>query len=71
MRMVTSITRSELEARLSLILTHRKYTELYEVNEQDKNEKIKEYDSILRDIGYKLNIARVNKRVSEYLVNVF
>jgi len=62
--------RSELEARLSLILAQKKYTELYEPDKQEKEGKIDMYDSELRDIGFKLNVARVNKRVSEYLINV-
>ena len=62
---VTTLVRTELEARLSLILAQKKYSDLY----QKKNNKMKNYDSILRDIGFKLNTARVNKRVSEYLVN--
>ena len=66
---VMSLTRAELEARLSLILTQKKYAELYDLNKQKKNDKMREYDLILRDIGFKLNAARVTKRVSEYLID--
>ena len=66
---VMALTRAELEARLSLILTQKKYAELYDLNKQKKNDKMREYDSILRDIGFKLNAARVTKRVSEYLID--
>lgn len=65
--LVTTFTRAELEARLSLILDKKKYIELYG---QKKKNKIKEYDSILRDIGFKLNTARVDKRVAEYLIEL-
>ncbi len=65
----TALVRAELEARLSLVLTQKKYVELYEVDGQKRNEKMKEYDSMLRDIGFKLNAARVKKRVSEYVID--
>ena len=61
---ITDLARAELEARLSLILTKNKYIE---TNKQLKIDKIREYDSTLRDIGLKLNNARVNKRVIDYL----
>jgi mannosylglycerate hydrolase len=68
---VTTLVRSELEARLSFILTEKKYNELYESDKQKKNKKIKTYDSIIRDIGFKLNTARVNKRAAEYLIEFY
>ena len=64
---LTTLIRAELEARLSLILAQKKYTELYEPDKQIRNDEI---NSILRDIGYKLNTARVNKRVAEYLIDI-
>ncbi|HFE64324.1 MAG TPA: hypothetical protein ENK14_07920 [Caldithrix sp.] len=68
---VTMLTRAELEARLSFILTQKNYENLYESDQQKKKGKVKEYDSILRDIGYKLNAARVDKRVAEYIVEFY
>ncbi|MCK4559377.1 MAG: hypothetical protein KAV45_06300, partial [Calditrichia bacterium] len=68
---VTTLVRAELEARLSFILTEKKYNELYESDKQKKNKKIKTYDSIIRDIGFKLNTARVNKRAAEYLIEFY
>ncbi|MCD4693638.1 MAG: hypothetical protein K8R79_12040 [Calditrichales bacterium] len=68
---VTTLVRAELEARLSYILTQKKYKNFYESDQQKKKEKMKEYDSILRDIGYKLNKARVDKRVAEYIIEFY
>jgi mannosylglycerate hydrolase len=68
---ITTLVRAELEAQLSFILTEKKYNELYESNKQKKNKKIKMYDSIIRDIGFKLNTARVNKRAAEYLIEFY
>ncbi|MCD6115478.1 hypothetical protein J7K93_00545 [bacterium] len=68
---VTTLTRAELEARLSFTLTQKIYNNFYESDQQKKKGKIKEYDSILRDIGYKLNTARVDKRVAEYIVEFY
>jgi mannosylglycerate hydrolase len=68
---VTTLVRAELEARLSFILTEKKYNELYESDKQKKNKKLKTHDSIIRDIGFKLNTARVNKRAAEYLIEFY
>jgi mannosylglycerate hydrolase len=69
---LTTLYRAELEARLSFILTKKKYEILYNKSYyQNNNEKIKKYDAILRDIGYKLNTARADKRVAEYLVEFY
>ncbi len=67
---VTALARAELEARLSLILTQKKYIELYESDYQKKNGKMNKYDSMLREIGLMLNTARITKRVSEYLIQI-
>ncbi|MBU4446396.1 hypothetical protein KJ656_15160, partial [bacterium] len=65
---ITTLTRAELEARLSFILNQKKYVEFYESDKKSKNEKLNEYDVRIRELGYKLNTARVNKRVAEYII---
>lgn len=64
---LATFTRMALEARLSFILTQKKYIELYEKDVQKKNEKMKIFDGEIREVGLALNYARITKRASEYL----
>lgn len=67
---LATFARAELEARLSFILTRKKYIELYKKDVQKKNEKMKKFDEEIREVGLALNYARITKRASEYLVNI-
>jgi len=68
---VTTLTRAELEARLSFVLAQKKYVELYESDKQEIDKRLKSYDSTIRTIGLALNTARVDKRVAEYLSELY
>ena len=68
---VTTLTRAELEARLSFVLAQKKYVELYESDKQEIDKRLKSYDSTIRAIGLALNTARVDKRVAEYLSELY
>ena len=63
--------RAALEARLSVVLSRKKYLETYNKNITDYNQSMEEIEKILREIGYDLNEARVNKRVYEYIVEYY
>ncbi|GAI47495.1 unnamed protein product, partial [marine sediment metagenome] len=60
--------RALLEARLSLILSKKKYNEL---NLENRIPPFEEDDvgSICREIGNQLNKARIKKRTYDYLVD--
>ena len=60
--------RALLEARLSLILSIKKYNELNPENRIPPFED-EEVRAICREIGYKLNSARIKKRTYDYLVD--
>jgi mannosylglycerate hydrolase len=69
---LTTLTRAELEARLSFVLIQKKYESFYNYSGWKNNrDKMTKYDSVLRDIGYKLNTARVDKRVAEYIIDLY
>ena len=67
---LATFNRMALEARLSFILTQKKYIELYEKDVQKKNEKMENFDGEIREVGLALNYARITKRASEYLIGV-
>jgi mannosylglycerate hydrolase len=67
---IYSDERASLEAELSYILSKKKLLE--NKNELKENQKLyKKIDSRIRGIGDKLNQARVNKRVYEYIVEYY
>jgi len=68
---VASLSRAELEARLSIFLIQKQMKSLKKPSNHKNDEKIDEYDLMLRDIGYKLNTARIDKRVAEYLLKFY
>ncbi|WP_041606152.1 alpha-mannosidase [Halothermothrix orenii] len=68
---VTSYRRAALEARLSVVLTRKKYLTLYRKDEEGYKEAMDKIDEELREIGYALNQARVDKRVYEYIVEYY
>ncbi len=67
---LTTLERALLEAQLSLILSKKKFIKLNPKNKTYplKSEKIQ---SICREIGFKLNKARVRKRIYDYLVEYY
>ena len=67
---VTTLRRELLEAQLSSILIQKKYTELFEDDDKKKEEQLEIFDSEIREIGLKLNKARVEKRAMEYLLEL-
>lgn len=62
--------RAALEARLSAILLRKKYLERYGDAESHRRYLV-EVEPRIRDLGYKLNEARVAKRVYEYVVDFY
>lgn len=68
---VTSLIRAELEARLSWTLNQKKYESIYKSGGGGSHDQQMEYDSILKDIGYGLNTARVEKRAAEYIIDLY
>lgn len=68
---VTTYRRTALEAKLSLVLSSKKYLEKKIKDEAEYAHDIEEIDQQLRDIGYALNQARVDKRVYEYIVEYY
>ena len=68
---VKTYYRAFLEAKLSAVLSQKKYLETHYKNSDDYTRSMEEIEKILREIGYKLNEARVNKRAYEYLVEYY
>lgn len=68
---ITTYERFALEARLSMVLTRKKYFETYNQDKPSYNKVMQEFDQNLREIGYALNQARVYKRVYEYIVEYY
>ncbi|MEA2088023.1 MAG: glycoside hydrolase family 38 C-terminal domain-containing protein, partial [Candidatus Caldatribacteriota bacterium] len=68
---VRTYYRVALEAKLSVVLSRKKYLETYCRNEIGYNHSIEEIEKTLRKIGYKLNEARVKKRAYEYIVEFY
>ena len=67
---ITTLKRDSLEVQLSLILAKKKFNEL---NPKSNRYPLKaeEIKSICREIGFKLNKARVRKRTYDYLVEYY
>ncbi len=63
--------RAFLEAKLSVVLSQKKYLEAYCRDEIGYNHSMEEIDKTLRKIGYELNEARVKKRAYEYIVEFY
>jgi len=63
--------RAALEARLSVVLSQKKYLETYNKNVTGYTQSMEEIEKILREIGYHLNEARVKKRAYEYIVEYY
>ncbi len=63
---LATLERELLEAELSLLLSKKKYIEL---NPEDNSYNLtpEETEKRLREIGYKLNVARVKKRTYDYI----
>ncbi|SHE32699.1 mannosylglycerate hydrolase [Marinitoga hydrogenitolerans DSM 16785] len=68
---IMSYERAFLEAKISVILSQKKYLETYKRNTEDFLHLIKKIKSELRELGYLLNNARVNKRVYEYIYEYY
>lgn len=68
---VRTYYRVALEAKLSVVLSRKKYLETYCRNEIGYNHSIEEIEKTLRKIGYELNEARVKKRAYEYIVELY
>lgn len=67
-----SIRRAALEARLSAIFAFEKFEEKRLGRDSQEFEKVLEdLKEPLRKIAYKLNIARIDKRVSEYIEDYY
>ncbi|WP_094550427.1 alpha-mannosidase [Petroclostridium xylanilyticum] len=67
---VETYRRTALEARLSAVLLRKKYMETYCTHQASYEMFMAKADQQIREIGYKLNDARVSKRVYEYIVDV-
>lgn len=65
---VKTYYRAFLEAKLSTVLSQKKYLETYNKDVDDYTKSMEEIGKTLREIGYKLSEARVKKRVYEYIV---
>ena len=63
--------RAFLEAKLSAVLSQKKYLEVYNKDADDYSKSMEEIEKTLREIGYKLNEARVKKRAYEYIVEYY
>ncbi|MCD6121578.1 MAG: hypothetical protein J7K04_07055 [Spirochaetales bacterium] len=65
-----TLNRESLEARLSMILSIKKYTEL---NPNDKTYDLsaEEIERTLRKIGFELNKARIKKRTYDYIAEYY
>ncbi|MFH1001870.1 MAG: hypothetical protein V1759_01310 [bacterium] len=68
---VKTYYRAFLEAKLSAVLSQKKYLENYNKDVDDYTKSIEEIGKTLREIGYKLNEARVKKRAYEYIVEYY
>ncbi|MDD5014894.1 MAG: glycoside hydrolase family 38 C-terminal domain-containing protein [Atribacterota bacterium] len=68
---VKTYYRAFLEAKLSLVLSQKKYLETYHKDVDDYTKSMEEIEETLREIGYKLNEARVKKRAYEYIVEYY
>jgi mannosylglycerate hydrolase len=67
---VATCERALLEARLSCILSKKKYTELNPA-QRDYSMTDEKFVSMCREIGAKLNKARIKKRTFDYLVEFY
>ena len=68
---VKTYYRAFLEAKLSVVLSQKKYLETYNKDVDDYTKSMEEIEGTLREIGYKLNEARVKKRAYEYIVEYY
>jgi len=68
---VKTYYRAFLEAKLSAVLSQKKYLETYNKDVDDYTKSMEEIGETLREIGYKLNEARVKKRAYEYIVEYY
>ncbi|TFG92599.1 MAG: hypothetical protein E4G71_01805, partial [Candidatus Atribacteria bacterium] len=68
---VKTYYRAFLEAKLSVVLSQKKYLETYNKDVDDYTKSMEEIEETLREIGYKLNEARVKKRAYEYIVEYY
>ncbi len=67
---VETCRRASLEARLSVLLIRKKAIENNIVEVASKEKEIQAIEDEITAIGYKLNEARVSKRVYEYIVDI-
>ena len=67
-REVSTLTRTSLEALLSIMFTQNRLDNLKEDNTRKQSDELK---NKLREIGLELNIARIRKRTDDYLVDYF
>jgi len=68
---VKTYYRTVLEAQLSVLLSYKKYLEIYHKEIPTCIKSMEEIEKRLRKIGYDLNQARVSKRVYEYIVEYY
>ncbi|MDK2798899.1 MAG: 2-O-(6-phospho-alpha-D-mannosyl)-D-glycerate hydrolase [Clostridiales bacterium] len=68
---IETYKRAALEARLSAILIRKKYMETYCTEKALYKEFMDKMDPQIKEIGYKLNDARVGKRVYEYILDYY
>ena len=68
---IHTLQRELLEAKLSSLLTRKKYRETYAQKPGFMNDSREEINIKLRETGYALNKARINKRAYEYIVEYY
>jgi len=68
---VMSFQREILEAKLSFLLSKKKYLETYKREPRYIHDSLEEIKKKLRETGYALNNARINKRAYEYIVEYY
>jgi len=68
---IRTYQRAALEAKLSVVLSRKKYLETYNNGITGYTQSMEEIDKLLREIGYDLNEARVKKRAYEYIVEYY
>ncbi|TCL65927.1 mannosylglycerate hydrolase [Hydrogenispora ethanolica] len=68
---VETYRRASLEARLSAIFLKGKYLALHHCGDRSDRQHSEQMEPLIREIGLKLNKARVSKRLLEYIVDYY
>jgi len=63
--------RTFLEAKISLLLSRKKYLEIHTEDKKKDKVSLKEIEKSIKELGDKLNEARINKRVYEYIIEYY